>query len=99
MGLRSCRGALYVRPCHKSNLIQERKLDRRVPIPYAERVFPTTARSFGAGSILRYRRIDLIRPGEDTACKVVDLAEAGFLKEVDSFGGALSAAAMGHDFA
>ena len=71
IGLRNCRGALYVRPCHKSNPIHKRNLDWRRPM----RLLPpdelsVSARYFGTDSILRYGRIDLIGPGEDAAVRL-----------------------------
>jgi hypothetical protein len=50
-------------------------------------------------SILWHARIDFIRPGQDAALEIVNLAEAGFAQEIDGFRGALAAAAMRHDFA
>jgi hypothetical protein len=49
-------------------------------------------------SILRHRRVHLIAPGQNAALHVADLAEAGLLEEVDGFGAAHAALAVGHDF-
>ncbi len=43
-------------------------------------------------------RINLVGPGEDAAFQIEDFSEARFSQKVHSFGGALSAAAMRHDF-
>src|ERR1700722_17853254 len=51
----------------------------------------------GECSILRNTGIDFVGPGEDTALQIQNLAEARFAQEIDSFGGALAAAAMRHD--
>lgn len=49
-------------------------------------------------SVLGNGRVNLVGPREDATFQVKDLAEAGFAQKVDGFGGALSAAAMSHDF-
>src|SRR4029077_18633541 len=52
-----------------------------------------------AQSVLRYGRIDLIRPGQDAAFEVPNLAETGLLQELHGVGGTLSTAAVSHNFA
>src|ERR1700751_604652 len=51
----------------------------------------------GECSILRHAGVDFVGPSEDTALQIQNLAEARFAQEIDSFGGALAAAAMRHD--
>src|SRR6266849_8163206 len=52
-----------------------------------------------APSVFRQRGVHFIRPGEDAALEVPDLAEAGLAQELDGLGRALSAAAVRDDFA
>src|ERR1700686_4814521 len=53
---------------------------------------------FTARLILRHGRIYFIGPGENTTLKIKYLTEARFAQKVDGLGGALSAAAVSHDF-
>src|SRR2546427_11607188 len=49
--------------------------------------------------ILGHGRIDLIRPRQNPAFEIPYLAETGLLQKLHGIGGALSAAAVGYDFA
>src|SRR5690242_3293622 len=50
-------------------------------------------------SVLGHGRIDFIRPSQNAAFEIPDLAKTGLLQELHGVRGTLPAAAMGHDFA
>src|SRR5580704_15544964 len=52
----------------------------------------------GSASILGHAGIDIIRPRQDAASKILNFAEAGFAQEIHGFRRAFSAAAMRHNF-
>src|SRR5260221_8355595 len=49
-------------------------------------------------SVFRHGRVDLLGPGGDATLEVVQLAEAGFLQELQRARGAAAALALEHDF-